>query len=36
MKKRLSREGFELRFENSDRYMEWPGGDDEEEDGLFG
>jgi serine/threonine protein kinase len=29
MKKRLAREGFELRFENSDRYMEWAGGDDE-------
>lgn len=28
MKKRLAREGFELRFENSDRYMEWAGGDD--------
>ncbi|KAL1844575.1 hypothetical protein VTK73DRAFT_2272 [Phialemonium thermophilum] len=29
MKKRLAREGFELRFENSDRYMEYAGGDDE-------
>ncbi len=29
MKKRLAREGFELRFENSDRYMEWAGGDAE-------
>jgi len=29
MKKRLAREGFELLFENSDRYMEWAGGDDE-------
>lgn len=29
MKKRLAREGFELRFENSNRYMEWAGGDDE-------
>ncbi|CAI4215955.1 unnamed protein product [Parascedosporium putredinis] len=29
MKKRLAREGFELRFEKSDRYMEWAGGDDE-------
>ena len=29
MKMRLAREGFELRFENSDRYMEWAGGDDE-------
>jgi serine/threonine protein kinase len=29
MKKRLAREGFKLRFENSDRYMEWAGGDDE-------
>jgi serine/threonine protein kinase len=28
MKKRLAREGFELRFENSDRYLEWAGGDD--------
>ena len=28
MKKRLAREGFELQFENSDRYMEWAGGDD--------
>lgn len=31
MKKRLAREGFELRFENSDRYMEWAGGDDEDD-----
>lgn len=29
MKKRLASAGFELRFENSDRYMEWAGGDDE-------
>lgn len=29
MRKRLAREGFELRFEESDRYMEWAGGDDE-------
>lgn len=29
MKNRLAREGFELRFEKSDRYMEWAGGDDE-------
>ena len=29
MRLRLAREGFELRFENLDRYMEWAGGDDE-------
>ncbi|KAH6621032.1 hypothetical protein B0J18DRAFT_480504 [Chaetomium sp. MPI-SDFR-AT-0129] len=29
MKKRLARAGFEVRFENSERYMEWAGGDDE-------
>lgn len=29
MKTRLAREGFKLRYENSDRYMEWAGGDDE-------
>ncbi|OAA58119.1 Protein kinase-like domain protein [Niveomyces insectorum RCEF 264] len=29
MKKRLAREGFELRFACSDRFMEWAGGDDE-------
>ena len=29
MKKRLAKEGFRLQFQNSDRYMEWAGGDDE-------
>lgn len=29
MKKRLAREGFELQFTMSDKYMEWAGGDDE-------
>ncbi|CAK7200621.1 hypothetical protein SEUCBS139899_003319 [Sporothrix eucalyptigena] len=31
MKKRLSSQGFELHYENSDRYMEYAGGDDEDE-----
>ena len=35
MKMRLERHGFELNFKQSDRYFEWAGGQEEEDDDSF-